>query len=68
VVCFTKKSIKRYDGRKYLRTVVEVLPTQETSTPVATKAAAPKKSKTEASVAKASPAKVEKKADAVSTS
>ena len=47
IVSFTKRNVKRYDGRRYLRTVVEVLPK---GTP--TQKPAPKKT-----VAKKAPAK-----------
>jgi len=63
IVTFTKKAFMRFDGRKYTRTVVHVLPewTQaETSAPKAkkTEAKAPKAEKKEV----AKPAKAEKKA------
>jgi len=54
IVSFTKRSIKRYDGRKYLRTVVEVLPIEDAKAPVAPKAKT-KQAKTATKVEKPAP-------------
>lgn len=65
VVTFTKKNFVRFDGRKYLKTIVNVIPMEaiaaEAKKPAA-KATTPKKKS--AAPAKAKATKVEKKVPA----
>ena len=55
VVSFAKKNILRYDGRKYLKTVVEVLPVSEQSVVAPAKKTPAKKSPVKATTEKKIP-------------
>ena len=61
VVTFKKKNFKKFNGRTYLKTVVEVVPAEETKAPKeaapAKKAAVKKETVKEAAPKKAAPAK-----------
>ncbi len=63
VVAFKKKNFKKFNGRTYLKTVVEVVPAEEVKAPKA-KAAPAKKAPAKKEVKEAAPKKEVKKAPA----
>ena len=63
VVSFKKKNFKKFNGRTYLKTVVEVVPAEEVKAPKA-KAAPAKKAPAKKEVKEAAPKKEVKKAPA----